>query len=488
MIPLILVAEQDPAAGCVMELTLRQRVQCQVKALRYGYELLEEAARQEHVKLIIVDAGLPDMSGPEVIAQLKRLHEGIPVIAAIGARDEGAIKACLKAGAVDYLRKSDSPQRIASLVKHVLSGWSAQRQVSQPSVEDAFSDMVGSSTALKDAVTQARKAAQSDIPVLLKGESGVGKERFARAIHRSGERRKREFVAVNCGAIPPNLIESTLFGHEKGAFTGAVAAADGLFRQAEGGTLFLDEIGELPKDAQVKLLRVLQEKEVMPVGAKEPVAVDVRIISATHVDLERAVGDGRFRDDLYYRLHVFPIEIPPLRKRGKTDIVALASYFTDYFAGLEAKPIHGIAPAAVELLTGYSWPGNIRQLENAVYRAVVSANEETLGTGDFIAISNALQQRHYEQETRLASVRTTLPTPSQEKRYVLNLIGESEEFRSLSDLEGEVLQKALVYYRWHITNIARALGLTRATIYKKMKQAGIEDPRDVGNEQVTFGK
>lgn len=481
MIPLILVAEQDPAAGCVIELALRQRVPCRVSALRYGYEVLEAVARQEDVALIIVDAGLPDMNGPEVITQLKRLHGHIPVIAAVAARDEALIKTCLKAGAVDYLRKSDSPQRIASVVKHVLTGWTGQLQAPQPTASDAFSDMVGTSAALKDAVMQARKASQSDIPVLLKGESGVGKERFARAIHQTSGRRRQPFVAVNCGAIPPNLVESTLFGHEKGAFTGAVAAADGLFRQAQGGTLFLDEIGELPKDAQVKLLRTLQEKEVMPVGGKVPVPVDVRIISATHVDLERAVADGHFRDDLYYRLHVFPIEIPPLRKRGKNDIVALASYFTDYFAGLEGKSIHGIAPAAVELLTGYNWPGNIRQLENAIYRAVVSAADAILGTDDFIAISNALQQRHYEQESRQASPKQLPVVAVQERKYVVALVGDGNEFKSLSAIEGEVLHKAMVYYRWHITNIARALGLTRATVYKKMKLAGIIDPRERGD-------
>jgi len=445
--------------------------------VKYGYELLEQAAQQPHVALIIADVSLPDIAGPELIRQLKRLLPAVPIIAAIGARDEDSIRPVLKAGAVDYLRKGDSPARMATVIRNILTREATPQKTYEPA--DAFAALVGSSSPLQSAITSARQAANSDIPVIIKGESGVGKERFARAIHVTSARHAASFVAVNCGAIPPNLIESTLFGHEKGAFTGAITAAPGLFRQAEGGTLFLDEIGELPKDAQVTLLRTLQEKEVLPVGAKAPVPVDVRIISATHVDLERAVSDNRFREDLFYRLHVYPIEIPPLRKRGKIDITALAEHFIQRFAQQEDKPVRQISAGATELLTTYNWPGNIRQLENAMYRAVVSSTREVLGPDDFIAISNALQQLHYEEESKQAAPKSPVPQLSTaERKHMISLIGQASEFKTMQEIEGEVIERALQYYRWHITNIARALGMTRATIYKKMKAAGIEDPRE----------
>src|SRR5690349_1794785 len=235
----------------------------------------------------------------------------------------------------------------------------------------------------------AEKAAASGIAVLIEGESGVGKELIARAIHGQGERQSKPFVAVNCGAIPDNLVESILFGHEKGAFTGATERHTGKFVEASGGTLFLDEVGELPPTAQVKLLRAIQEGEVEPVGARKAVKVDVRIVSATNRDLIADVKKGRFREDLFYRLHVFPITVPPLRERP-ADIPALARHFLALFAAEEGKPIRAITPDAAGLLTAYHWPGNIRQLENAVFRAVVLAEGDSLGINEFPQISAQL--------------------------------------------------------------------------------------------------
>ena len=224
----------------------------------------------------------------------------------------------------------------------------------------------------------AEKAAASNIPVLIAGESGVGKELIARAIHGSGERRAKPFVAVNCGAMPENLVESILFGHEKGSFTGATERHVGKFVEASGGTLFLDEVGELPGAAQVKLLRAFQEGEVEPVGARKPVKVDVRLISATNRDLIADVKQGRFREDLFYRLHVFPITVPPLRQRP-ADIPALARHFLARFAAEEGKRIRLITPEALRVLAAFHWPGNIRQLENALFRAVVLAETDSIG-------------------------------------------------------------------------------------------------------------
>src|ERR1700689_5053195 len=232
----------------------------------------------------------------------------------------------------------------------------------------------------------AQKAASSTIPVLIEGESGVGKELFARAIHGSGERKAKPFVAVNCGAIPDNLVESILFGHEKGAFTGATDRHTGKFVEASGGTLFLDEVGELPAAAQVKLLRAIQEGEVEPVGARKLVKVDIRIVSATNRDLIADVKAGRFREDLFYRLHVFPITVPPLRERP-ADIPALTRHFLARFAAEESKRIRLITPEALRVLAAFPWPGNIRQLENTLFRAVVLAEGDTIGLAEFPQIS-----------------------------------------------------------------------------------------------------
>lgn len=483
-LPRILLAENDPAAQLVIELTLRQRVPCELILCRYEYEMQEQLQRHPDMALMIVDLQLPDADGVALIAELVRRYPQIPVIATASARDERQVQAVMQAGAVDYLRKSDDPARMATLIQ-------AAMRISAPAMAatregDPFAGIIGRSDALAHAIEQARQAAESDIPVLITGESGTGKERMAQAIHEAGPRVNRPFVAVNCGAIPANLVESTLFGHVKGAFTGAMADAPGKFREADGGTLFLDEVGELPPDVQVSLLRVLQEQEVQPVGGGAPMPVDIRIISATHVDLERAIADGRFREDLFYRLHVFPIEVPPLRARGKIDIVMLIRHFIERFAAQEGKEVDGITEAAVGLLTSYGWPGNIRQLENAVYRAVVLARETRLKAEDFLQISNALQQQQYSTQKREAAA----PLPDAESAaqthgtdrsgQTLYLLGEGGDFRSLREIETEVLQKALLHYRWRITDIAQALGITRATVYKKMREAGLHDPRKTG--------
>src|SRR5207244_159254 len=226
----------------------------------------------------------------------------------------------------------------------------------------------------------------SAIPVVIEGQSGVGKELIARAIHGSGERRAKPFIAVNCGAIPDNLVESILFGHEKGAFTGATERHTGKFVEATGGTLFLDEVGELPPAAQVKLLRAIQDNEVEPVGARKPVKVDVRIVSATNRDLIADVKDGRFREDLFYRLHVFPITVPALCERPE-DISELVRHFLARFAAEEGKRIGRLSAEALALLVAYRWPGNVRQLENAVFRAVVLAESDDIGIGEFPQIA-----------------------------------------------------------------------------------------------------
>ena len=250
-----------------------------------------------------------------------------------------------------------------------------------------FKDIITRSPSMQAVLRNAEKAATSTIPVLIEGESGVGKELIARAIHGSGERRAKPFIAVNCGAIPDNLVESLLFGHEKGAFTGATERHIGKFVEASGGTLFLDEVGELPPAAQVKLLRAIQEGEVEPVGARKSVKVDVRLISATNRNLMADVTDGRFRDDLFYRLHVFPISVPPLRERAAGHSRSCAAFPRPLRRRRgQAHPPRS-APMRLACCAAYRWPGNVRQLENAVFRAVVLAEGDSIGAGEFPQIA-----------------------------------------------------------------------------------------------------
>jgi len=338
----------------------------------------------------------------------------------------------------------------------------------------------------------AEKAAASNIPVLIAGETGVGKELIARAIHGSGERRSKPFVAVNCGAMPENLIESILFGHEKGSFTGATERHVGKFVEASGGTLFLDEVGELPPAAQVKLLRAIQEGEVETVGARRPIKVDVRIISATNRDLIADVKQGRFREDLFYRLHVFPITVPPLRDRP-ADIPALARHFLALLAAEEGKRIRLITPEALPLLTAFHWPGNVRQLENAVFRAVVLAEADTIGMAEFPQIAAQIplpapDPVHDEAAAPPADdphVPLAVPNPFDDAPAiapatspaalpdVLPLLDAAGDVRPLEEIEADLIRYAVTHYRGQMSEVARRLHIGRSTLYRKLEALGL---------------
>jgi DNA-binding NtrC family response regulator len=328
----------------------------------------------------------------------------------------------------------------------------------------------------------AERAAKSNIPVLIEGESGVGKEILARAIQGSSDRRGKAFVTVNCGAIPENLVESTLFGHEKGSFTGATEKHVGKFVEASGGTLFLDEIGELPLDAQVKLLRAIQEGEVDPVGGRKSVRVDIRLISATNKSLLDLVKQGRFREDLYYRLNVFPMTLPPLRGR-REDIPDLVRSFIARFAAEEGKRVRGISDEAMGLLARYDWPGNVRQLENALFRAVVLADGDELDVTEFPQI--AAQVAGYDVRIPPAPVFAETGTAQAPVREIvrvevrdpnaLSLVDDGGEVRTLEEIEADIIRFALRHYRGHMSEVSRRLGIGRSTLYRKLKELGLED-------------
>jgi DNA-binding NtrC family response regulator len=296
--------------------------------------------------------------------------------------------------------------------------------------------------------------------VLISGETGVGKELFARAIHGESRRSGGPFVALNCGAIPENLVESVLFGHEKGAFTGAIAKSLGKFREADGGTLFLDEIGELPPEAQVKLLRVLQQREVDPVGATLPVRVNVRVLSATHRDLRGDITAGRFREDLFFRLNVLPIRLPSLRERQE-DIMALAQFFIGQLAAREGLPAKRLSVEALEYLQQQRWPGNVRELENLMHRALVLSDLPEISRSVLKSLHDPVST---EEPSRAAPVFTT-----EHQASLLSLLNSKGDFRSMAELEQEIIQAALKHKNGNVSRAAQSLSISKATFYRKIK-------------------
>src|ERR1700758_957184 len=338
------------------------------------------------IDALVVDLVMPGLDGMGVLARIREAGLNIPVVVQTAHGGIDNVVSAMRAGAQDFVVKPVGIERLQVSLRNALntSALKGELQRIKHSREGrlTFSDIITRSEAMAGVMRTAQKAASSSIPVLIEGESGVGKELFARAIHGSSERKAKPFVAVNCGAIPDNLVESILFGHEKGAFTGATERHMGKFVEAHGGTLFLDEVSELPLTAQVKLLRALQEGAIEAVGGRKPVKVDVRIISATNRKLLERVKGGQFREALFYRLHVLPLTVPPLRAR-REDVPHLLRHFLARFAAEENRTINGISGDAVAHLAQFDWPGNIRQLENAVYRAVVMSESDQLGLADF---------------------------------------------------------------------------------------------------------
>jgi DNA-binding NtrC family response regulator len=341
-----------------------------------GGRALSLVASQEF-DVVVTDLRMPGADGFEVLKAVKaRAPDTEVVMMTAYATVQDAVQA-MKDGAYDYLAKPFDPDAAALVVSRALERKRLREQAAslRREVEGIYSfhALVGKSQAMRDVYRLLEQAAGLDITVLLTGETGTGKELAARAVHYHSARKERRFVPVNCGALPSELVESELFGHARGAFTGATGAKAGLFEEAQGGTLFLDEVGELPLPVQVKLNRALQEREIRRVGDNAPVKVDVRIIAATHRDLKAEVAAGRFREDLFYRLHVFPVRLPPLRER-REDIPLLAAHFLEKHAGAFHRNLAGLSPDALRTLTGYDWPGNVRELENAVERAVAVAS------------------------------------------------------------------------------------------------------------------
>ena len=417
-----------------------------------------EGHQGQSIKLIILDLEMPIMGGMETLDILRDQYPSIPVIMLTGSKEVKDAVEAMKRGAIDFLTKPYQGDRMIITIKNALKISLLSKEVSRLKNEKeghfTFDHLIGHDGGLQQTVQIGRKAAASNIPVLLTGETGTGKEVFAKAIHGESPRAGKPFIAVNCGAIPSQLVESTLFGHEKGAFTGATDKALGKFREAEGSTIFLDEVGELPLDTQVKLLRVLQQKEVEPVGAGKPIPVNVRIISATNRDLEQEVKNNRFREDLYFRLNVLHIDLPPLRNR-KNDIEILANHFIERFCADHGIIIKNMSKATHTALENHNWPGNVRELENSINRAMVISDGDTIEINSFKALKPGTQ-------TPPEHSITTNPLS-------ISLLDNSGTFKTMSIIEQETINAALEHCNHNTTQAAKTIGIAKSTFYKKIK-------------------
>jgi two-component system response regulator HydG len=380
--PVVLVVDDD-ASNLASVQKILQREGFAVLAVGDGREALA-VLRRERVAVLVTDLMMPGIDGMELLraCQWTSPSTAVVVMTAYGTVETAV--AAMKEGAYDFvtkpLRRTDVVRSVARAMERAQLHHENQSLREELEKAGRSREILGTSPAIRRAVDLIEQVAPARTTILLQGESGTGKEVFARAVHRLSAR-KGPFVAVNCAAIPENLLESELFGHERGAFTGAVARTDGKFTQADGGTLLLDEIADLPMGLQAKLLRVLQEGEVQRIGSGQPTRVDVRVLAATNRDLEEEVAQGRFRSDLFYRLHVICVEVPALRERG-SDIAGLAHHFLRRFASVNHKDIRAIQPEAMAALQAYTWPGNVRELENAMERAVLLARGDTIGLSE----------------------------------------------------------------------------------------------------------
>jgi two-component system response regulator PilR (NtrC family) len=459
----VLVVDDEPALRQVLEIAFRRQGYDVVTApgARTGIEAIRQ--NPQPFPLVLTDLVMPDGSGMDVLTAAKERSAATEVIVITAhSTIETAIEA-MRGGAYDFVTKPFSPAQITvlgakALEKSTLFAENQRLRAQIERLEHDGAQLFGASPSMQRVVELIAKVAPMRTTVLITGESGTGKERVARALHFQSDRRNKPFLVVNCGALPEQLMESELFGHEKGAFTGATARALGLFREADGGTVLLDEVGELPLPLQVKLLRVLQERKVRPVGAAAEVPVDVRVLAATNRDVETDVRAGKFRQDLYYRLNVIRVELPPLRER-KDDIARLAERFAKQFATELGKDVRGLTADAVRVLDGYAFPGNVRELENMMERAVALASGPTIGLGDLPAAVSGLSA---SAAPRLAD----LPAEG----CMLDEV--------LSELERRLILQALERTGGVRTAAAKLLGVTFRSLRYRLAKQGLGQQED----------
>ena len=424
----ILIVDDDPHMRAALSEAV-SRMGHTVVACDSGVVAVEKLGETEFC-LVVTDMKMPKMDGLTFLKEVRRRSGAMPVLVITGfGTVENAVET-MKEGATDYLMKPFSFDALAKTIGAILSRRTTGKDILTENAE------------MRRIMQLAGNLAASDITVLITGESGTGKELLARYIHDTSKRRLKAFVAVNCAAIPDNLLESELFGHEKGAFTGAVDRKKGKMELADNGTILLDEIGELPMMLQAKLLRALQERELDRVGGKEPVKVDVRVITTTNRDLARECAEGRFREDLFYRLNVFPIKLPPLRERPE-DVIALAGHFVKHFAAVAGKDVEGCTPEALAFLKNLPWRGNVRELENVIQRAVFLCSGKAVDTGDFMLDHGSL---------------------------------ETKENGKLKDVERDMILKTLKEVDGNKSKAAKLLGVSVRTVRNKLNEYGQKVP------------
>ena len=501
----VLIVDDDPVQRRLLENMVR----------RLGYEVLladngEAAMRllsggERPVDCVVLDLVMPDLDGLGVLTRMRETGIAVPVIVQTAHGGIDNVISAMRAGAADFVVKPVGAERLQVSLRNALAASALAGELRRIKRSQSgtltFADIVTRSPLMAAVIRNAGKAAASGIPVLIEGESGVGKEIIARAIHGSGERRTKPFVAVNCGAIPDNLVESILFGHEKGAFTGATEPHAGKFAEAAGGTLFLDEVGELPAAAQVKLLRAVQDGEIEPVGGRRTVKTDVRLISATNRNLIADVKAGRFREDLFYRLHVFPVSVPPLRERLE-DVPGLARHFLARFCAEEGKPLRGITAEARARRCADPWARKVRPLEHKIFRAVVLAEGPMIGVSEFPQLAafhagrdqagpnHAGQDQagqdgsgpEIEQPVLAAAEVPTAPSAGEAFPLVpvlapdqMALLDLEGHVRPLDELEKELIRFAINHYRGQMSEVARRLQIGRSTLYRKLESLGLSE-------------
>jgi DNA-binding NtrC family response regulator len=446
--PLVLAVDDE--LGVLESYKIILEDTCEVRTVADGTAALKVLAHED-IRLVILDLRLPDMEGLEVLLRIKEMDEYLGVIVVTAVGDVKTAVRAMQAGASEYLVKPFDIETLQAVVARTLERQALMKEVlylrSEIEGYHPFVDIVGRDEKMLEIFELIERVSDSDATVLITGESGTGKELIARALHQRSHRSLRPFVAINCTAIPENLIESELFGHERGAFTGAVQRRIGKFELAHSGTLFLDEIGSMRLDMQTKLLRALQEREIERVGGERTIKVDVRVVAATNADLRELVKAKAFRDDLYYRLNVIPVYVPPLRAR-KGDIALLIQYFLEKYNRRFNRRVRGFSLAAIEAMQAYDWPGNVRELENIVERLVVISKHESI------------QLR--ELPLDLQSSHTPLVEQLEEEGYDLR--------KAVHQFEREYIRRVLEKTRWNQTVAARMLGIHRNTLLGKIEQ------------------